>query len=49
MPGNIHGEYSNENLEDIVRHFVHTAYHPVGTCKMGSSEDESAVIDQMLR
>ncbi|XP_050316274.1 glucose dehydrogenase [FAD, quinone]-like isoform X2 [Anthonomus grandis grandis] len=31
--------------ECYIRHLTITAYHPVGTCKMGSRDDESAVVD----
>ena len=41
--------FSDNNLEQYVRHFANTAYHPVGTCKMGSSDDPSAVVDSKLR
>ena len=32
-----------------VRHQANTLYHPVGTCKMGSASDASAVVDPRLR
>ncbi|HWU69021.1 MAG TPA: GMC family oxidoreductase N-terminal domain-containing protein, partial [Stenotrophobium sp.] len=38
---------SDEQLLDWVRHHAETAYHPVGTCKMGS--DAAAVVDARLR
>ncbi|XP_025602712.2 glucose dehydrogenase [FAD, quinone]-like isoform X1 [Athalia rosae] len=31
------------------RHYTMTIYHPVGTCKMGSPEDNMAVVDHRLR
>lgn len=36
-------------LEDMIRHQVLTAYHPVGTCKMGPSSDPLAVVDAELK
>ncbi len=38
---------SDEALLDWIRATAETAYHPVGTCKMGS--DEMAVVDERLR
>ncbi|XP_072046289.1 uncharacterized protein [Amphiura filiformis] len=49
MHGNVHDEWSDENLADFVRHFAWTIYHPIGTCKMGSSKDRTAVVDPELR
>lgn len=46
------GEHSLESDEDIVT-FIQdrgeTIYHPVGTCKMGASDDEMAVVDPQLK
>lgn len=38
---------TDEELEQWVRETAETAYHPVGTCKMGT--DEMAVVDHRLR
>ena len=38
---------SDDEILDFVREKAETAYHPVGTCKMGS--DEMAVVDDNLR
>ena len=32
-----------------IRHIAVTIYHPVGTCKMGATEDSSTVVDSRLR
>jgi len=38
---------SEDEILDWVRRSAETAYHPVGTCKMGS--DDGAVVDERLR
>lgn len=38
---------SDAVLEDYVRSFAKTVYHPVGTCRMGT--DERAVVDSRLK
>lgn len=38
---------SDEEILDFIREKAQTAYHPVGTCKMGS--DDMAVVDPELR
>jgi choline dehydrogenase len=32
-----------------VRQALETCYHPVGTCKMGTASDQTAVVDGALR
>jgi len=41
--------YSEEYIRCIVQTFTSTIWHPVGTCKMGSKNDLSAVVDFQLR
>jgi len=38
---------SDEQIEDFIREFSSTVFHPVGTCKMG--RDDMAVVDDRLR
>ena len=40
---------SDEALNDFIREHVESAYHPCGTCKMGSPEDPMAVVDPECR
>ncbi|SMH54407.1 GMC family oxidoreductase [Mesorhizobium australicum] len=40
-------EWSDADLGDFVRHTAATAFHPVGTCRMGA--DPSSVVDPELR
>ncbi|XP_065224324.1 glucose dehydrogenase [FAD, quinone]-like [Planococcus citri] len=40
---------TDEYYECIIRNFIATGYHPVGTCKMGPKSDKDAVIDARLR
>ncbi|MBM7060288.1 choline dehydrogenase [Pseudomonas sp. UL073] len=40
---------TDEQLEAWVRQNVETAYHPVGSCKMGLASDALAVVDARLR
>lgn len=37
---------SDDDIDDFVRQAVDSAYHPCGTCKMGT--DDAAVVDPML-
>lgn len=45
MPGQ--EAQSDKDLENYIRQFARTCYHPVGTCKMGV--DEMSVVDTQLR
>lgn len=36
---------TDEELDEFVRNNAETAFHPCGTCKMGSPDDEMAVVD----
>ncbi|MGI9373039.1 MAG: GMC oxidoreductase, partial [Hyphomicrobiales bacterium] len=40
---------SNEALDDYVREYVESAYHPSGACKMGATDDPTAVVDPECR
>ncbi|XP_065223397.1 glucose dehydrogenase [FAD, quinone]-like [Planococcus citri] len=40
---------SNEYYECFLRHLGGTVYHPVGTCKMGPSNDSDAVVNYDLK
>jgi choline dehydrogenase len=40
---------SRAGLVDYMRRNLATAFHPVGTCKMGPRDDEMAVVDARLR
>ncbi|KAM3956933.1 ecdysone oxidase [Aphomia sociella] len=40
---------SDEYWECIMRTITYNVYHPVGTAKMGKSDDETAVVDAKLR
>jgi choline dehydrogenase len=40
---------SAAQIDAWVRQAVETCYHPVGTCKMGSADDPTAVVDDELR
>lgn len=50
LPGCENHEFDSKSYwECYVRHVTITAYHPVGTCKMGSSDDKTTVVDHYLR
>src|SRR5699024_10052489 len=36
---------TDEQLDEFVRNNAETAFHPCGTCKMGSEDDAMAVVD----
>ncbi len=40
---------SDDQLDDFVREHAESAYHPCGTCKMGSADDRMAVVDSQCR
>jgi choline dehydrogenase len=40
---------TDQYWECALRHFTFTIYHPTGTCKMGPSYDELAVVDHELK
>ena len=44
-----HKPWSDEYFKCVVQNNVGTVYHPIGTCKMGSSNDPMAVVDPELR
>jgi len=39
---------NDETVEKVIRQYVNTAYHPAGTCKMGTNDDSLAVVDNTL-
>ena len=41
------GKVDDAKLETVIRETAGTAFHPVGTCRMGS--DDAAVVDSELR
>ena len=49
MPGSSTGGFSEENLREYVRHFTTCVWHCVGTCKMGTKDDETTVVGPDLR
>ena len=40
---------SDEDIDAFVRDHAESAYHPCGTCRMGSSDDKGAVVDAEAR
>jgi choline dehydrogenase-like flavoprotein len=40
---------SDAQIDHALRQIVNTAYHPTGTCKMGTDSDPMAVVDGRLR
>ena len=47
--GSSHPKDSDGYWSDYVRHLTLTQYHPVGTCKMGATDDPTSVVDPHLR
>ena len=43
------GTQSDQALNDFIKEHVESAYHPCGTCRMGSADDAMAVVDQDAR
>ena len=41
--------FSDEYFECFLRHWSHTIYHSVGTCKMGPKSDPMSVVDSELK
>jgi choline dehydrogenase len=44
-----HPRDSDEYLEEYVRRFARTVYHPMSTCRMGPDSDPMAVLDAQCR
>lgn len=40
---------SDDYWRCVIRHLLNTCYHPAGTCKMGSANDDTAVVDSQLK
>ncbi|SMP33793.1 choline dehydrogenase [Shimia sagamensis] len=40
---------TDDEIDSFIREHAESAYHPCGTCKMGSVEDPSAVVDSECR
>jgi len=40
---------SDDMLDEFIKEHVESAYHPCGTCKMGSVDDPTAVVDPQAR
>ncbi|XP_014671609.1 PREDICTED: glucose dehydrogenase [FAD, quinone]-like isoform X2 [Priapulus caudatus] len=49
IPGCTQHGKGDKYLECVARNMAATLYHPTGTCKMGASNDPSAVVDPQLR
>ncbi len=43
------GVTSDEAIDGFIRHHAESAYHPCGTCRMGSAKDRHAVVDAETR
>ena len=40
---------SDDAIDEIIRNTAITVHHPLGTCRMGTEDDEMAVVDSELR
>jgi choline dehydrogenase-like flavoprotein len=40
---------SDADVDAFIRATADTVYHPLGTCRMGTADDEMAVVDPELR
>jgi choline dehydrogenase len=40
---------SDDELDAHIREHAESAYHPCGTCRMGSTDDRQAVVDEQCR
>jgi len=40
---------TDEELDDFIRGHAESAYHPCGTCRMGSADDKRSVVDPQCR
>jgi choline dehydrogenase len=40
---------TDDEIDSFIREHAESAYHPCGTCKMGSADDPSAVVDNECR
>ena len=43
------GADTNQAIDEHIRNTAITLHHPLGTCKMGHPDDETAVVDPQLR
>ncbi|RTL62174.1 MAG: FAD-binding protein [Hyphomicrobiales bacterium] len=43
------GVYDDAGLKELIRARADTIYHPVGTCRMGATDDPGAVVDPSLK
>lgn len=44
-PGNDINVDKDDEIDDWIKNTAETLYHPVGTCKMGTADDPTAVVD----
>lgn len=47
--GELAKAHSDEEIVDAARRFGSSAYHSIGTCRMGCDDDKAAVLDASLR